>query len=161
MEKFIMFKEKEYVWNNAHVIPYKSADDSFQTFKGVSRQNIIDKDERVTFDVRYFECKPHGFTTLEKHDHSHCVIVLRGEGKILIGKTLHKVGKYDCFIIPGDEPHQLINASEKEPFGFICIVNKERDSFKLLSNYELNDLLSLKSIKNDIRVPNEYGKIND
>jgi ribulose-bisphosphate carboxylase large chain len=36
--------------------------------------------ESQRFHVRYFEIAPGGYSTLEKHEHEHVVIPIRGRG---------------------------------------------------------------------------------
>jgi quercetin dioxygenase-like cupin family protein len=76
--------------------------------------------------LAYFEIGSGGFSTLEHHAHEHGVIVLRGRGQVHLGGTWHEVGIGDVVYIAPHEIHQLRNVSE-EPFGFLCIVDAERD----------------------------------
>jgi quercetin dioxygenase-like cupin family protein len=90
---------------------------------------------------------------LEKHQHTHVVIVLRGRGSVLVDRQWHEVQPFDCIVIPGFAVHQLKNRDAIEPFGFMCIVDQKRDSFQLLSRDELTDLL--KDVPN-LMVPSGY-----
>ena len=84
--------------------------------------------ESPRFHVRYFEIAPGGFTTYEKHQHEHVVMPLRGMGEAHIGGDVHPVGPGDViYVAPGD-PHQFrARKGSAEPFGFLCVVNAERD----------------------------------
>ena len=54
------------------------------------------------------------------------MVVLRGAGKVRLGETWHDVGFGDVVYVAPDEVHQLRNAGA-EPFGFLCVVDSERD----------------------------------
>jgi quercetin dioxygenase-like cupin family protein len=78
--------------------------------------------------VRYFEVEPGGFTTWEKHEHEHVVIVQRGRGHAVVGTQAHAVGPGDIVYVSPSDPHQFrCPAKAAEPFGFLCLVNAERD----------------------------------
>jgi quercetin dioxygenase-like cupin family protein len=94
---------------------------------GVMRSVIIgESGERARFHVRYFEIAPGGFSTLEHHRHEHVVVVMRGRGEVRLGEAWHAVGFGDAVYVAPDEVHQLRNRAE-EPFGFLCLVDAERD----------------------------------
>ncbi len=97
--------------------------------------------ESARFDLRYFEIAPGGYSSLEKHEHEHVVIGIRGRGQILLQGEVHPIGFLDTlYLAPGD-PHQLINPCE-EPFGFFCVVNHDRDRPRPLDEAELEALLA-------------------
>jgi ribulose-bisphosphate carboxylase large chain len=67
-------------WSHAKLEPYKISANGSSEFYGASRQVLIGKrGERVAFHVRYFELEPGGFTSFERHRHSHVVIGIRGQ----------------------------------------------------------------------------------
>ncbi len=80
----------------------------------------------IKFEVRYFEITPGGCSSLEYHNHAHVVICIRGKGKLKLGKKYRILKYFDIAYIAPNEIHQLLNPF-KEPFGFICIVDSERD----------------------------------
>lgn len=155
MGKQVHFKCRDYVWDGVELIGYKPAQGNADTFKNVSRQNIFMHDEDMDFDSRYFECGKDGFTTLEKHEHVHVVVVMRGKGKVIVGQKVHDVSDHDLIVIPSWAEHQLINTGD-EPFGFICTVNAKRDPFGLLTRDEMDELLKNEEIKNCAKVPAGY-----
>jgi quercetin dioxygenase-like cupin family protein len=111
-------------WQGVPVQEYKPAADHHC---GVSRSVLVgESGEKVRFHVRYFEIAPAGFSTLESHSHEHVVIVLRGVGQVRLADTWHEVGMGDTVYVAPNEIHQLRNAGD-EPFGFLCIVDAERD----------------------------------
>lgn len=114
----------EFRWQGVIPTEYKTDDSSFQ---GVSRQVLVGENgESPRFHTRYFEVAGGGFTTLEQHQHEHVVVVLRGEGLALVGSEQVRLGFGDVLYVAPDEVHQLRNPGS-EPFGFLCLVNAERD----------------------------------
>ena len=113
-------------WDGIEAEAYKA---TTETWKGMSRRELIGKrGESPRFHVRYFELEPGGYSTLEQHDHEHVVVVQRGRGEVRLDGTQYRVGFGDVvYVAPGD-PHQFSNpGAAVEPFGFLCIVNAERD----------------------------------
>jgi ribulose-bisphosphate carboxylase large chain len=95
---------------------------------GVLRSVLVgDGGERTAFHLRYFEIGPGGFTTLEHHEHEHAVVVLRGRGAVRLGEAVHPLAFGDAVYVAPHEVHQLHNPSASEPFGFLCLVDAERD----------------------------------
>ncbi|MEJ2695637.1 MAG: cupin domain-containing protein [Candidatus Sulfobium sp.] len=92
----------------------------------VRRVLIGSHGESTKFHVRYFEISPGGFSSLERHGHEHVVICIKGEGVVRTGKLKRNMRFLDVLYIASDIVHQLRNPFD-EPFGFLCIVNAERD----------------------------------
>ena len=82
--------------------------------------------EQTKFHLRYFEVSPGGYTSLEAHRHEHVVVVVKGRGKVRLGRRSRELGYLDVAYISPMEPHRLYNPYE-EPFGFFCIVDALRD----------------------------------
>lgn len=117
--------EPGFRWSNRESTPYKDAGD--RAFKGVRRVELIGKfGEQTRCDLRYFEVEPGGFTSLEKHLHTHIVIGARGTGLLTVGNQRIPLEPMDVMYLHPLEVHQLHNESA-EPFGFLCIVDHERD----------------------------------
>jgi quercetin dioxygenase-like cupin family protein len=96
--------------------------------RGVMRTALIgEAGEKMAFHVRYFEIAPGGFSTLEQHEHIHAVVILRGKGEVVLGDVVHELGFGDTVYVAPQEAHQFRNASGEEPFGFLCMVDAERD----------------------------------
>lgn len=111
-------------WNDVEATVYKTDDSSFQ---GVSRRVFVgETGESPHFHVRYFEVAPGGYTTLEQHLHEHVVVVMRGQGSAIVGERRVELGFGDVLYVAPDEVHQLSQRGS-EPFGFLCMVNAERD----------------------------------
>ena len=117
--------EDDFQWSNRESTPYKDADDL--TFKGVRRVELVGKfGEQTRCDLRYFEVEPGGFTSLEKHLHTHIVIGARGTGILTMGNQRIALEPMDVVYLQPLDVHQLHNET-REPFGFLCIVDHERD----------------------------------
>lgn len=99
------------------------------TWKGITRRELMGKrGETTKFHVRYFEIQPGGHSTLEKHEHEHVVIPMRGVGEAQAGCYIWKVSPGDVVYVSPSDPHQFRCPDDAtEPFGFLCIVNSERD----------------------------------
>lgn len=113
-------------WQGVPLEAYKL---TTETYRGVTRRELVGKrGESPRFHLRYFEVAPGGFTTYERHEHEHVVVALRGRGVVLIGEERHEVGPGDVIYVAPRDPHQFGAPSKAdEPFGFLCIVNAERD----------------------------------
>ncbi len=108
----------QFDWEGVSLGRYPSGKD----MNGVSVRWLIGPAEQApNFALRYFEIEPGGWTSLDQHPHDHGVVILRGCGRVLLGKEEHKVSSGDVIYIPGNEVHQITNA-EKEPLGFLCII---------------------------------------
>lgn len=113
-------------WAGVPLEPYKK---DTADYKGITRRELIGKrGESPRFHVRYFEIDPGGYSTLEKHEHEHVVIGMRGRGEAQTGCYIYEVGFGDVVYVAPMDPHQLrCPEGASEPFGFLCIVNAERD----------------------------------
>ncbi len=116
--------------------PYK--EDERALFKTVSRQ-ILFSDPELHAELRYFEVAPGGFSTLERHEHMHAVMVLRGRGECLVGSKVRKIELHDLVTVPPWTWHQF-RAGGREPLGFLCMVNARRDKPQLPTAAELEEL---------------------
>ncbi|MBD3266877.1 cupin domain-containing protein [bacterium] len=123
--EFLPFIKDSHSWQGREKIQYKASQD--MPFEGVERLELIGKHgEQTAFDLRYFEIEPGGYTSLEKHNHTHTVICVRGEGVLKTGETIYTLHPMDVAYIDSMKIHQLQNPN-KAPFGFFCIVDHERD----------------------------------
>jgi quercetin dioxygenase-like cupin family protein len=136
-QPFRDFRE-DYRWNDVACMPYK--EDGAAPFKAISRQ-VLFAEPKLGCELRYFEMAAGGFSTLERHEHMHAVMILRGHGKCLLGDEVRDVGPFDLVTIPSWTWHQF-RATEGEPFGFLCMVNALRDKPQLPTEAELTALKS-------------------
>ena len=65
--------------------PYKQ--DGSAPFKDISRQVLFHEDA-LGCELRYFEMDAGGYSTLERHEHAHAVMILRGRGECLVGEEV-------------------------------------------------------------------------
>lgn len=79
-----------------------------------------------SFQSRYFEMAAGGYTSFERHEHEHFVVILRGSGRVRLGDEWSEVGPGDVVRIAGNTPHQFTNPGT-EPFGILCVVDNDRD----------------------------------
>ncbi|HCX65479.1 MAG TPA: cupin domain-containing protein [Eubacteriaceae bacterium] len=156
MKEQQFFKFDNYEWDGIEKIDYKpSGEDKQITFQNTSRQNLIAEGNNTQFHQRYFECGVDGFSTLEKHEHVHVVIIARGKGKVIVGNEIYDAQPLDLVVIPSWTEHQLINTGE-EPFGFFCTVNGTRDKFQTLTKEEIEKLKENPEIAKYIKVHEKY-----
>jgi mannose-6-phosphate isomerase-like protein (cupin superfamily) len=110
-------------WEDVDVLAYKA--EGSAPFRDVTRQVLFD-DDRVGAQLRYFEVSPAGWTTLERHEHVHNVVVLRGHGQCLVGDVVSDIGEHDLVEVPPMAWHQF-RAAPDAPLGFLCLVRQDRD----------------------------------
>jgi len=122
-------------WEEVERMRYK--EEGSAPFRDVSRQVLFD-DPAQAAQLRYFEVGPRGFSTLERHVHPHAVMVLRGRGLCLVGEEILELATHDLVHVPALTWHQF--RALDEPFGFLCMVDRERDKPQLPSAAELAEL---------------------
>ena len=135
-DKTIHRKAKDYRWEGVKELPYKEDDRAL--FKSVTRQ-VLFADPHLHGELRYFEVAPGGFSTLERHQHMHAVMILRGRGHCLVGAEVRRVETRDLITVPAMTWHQF-RATRGEPLGFLCMVNATRDKPELPSTEDLAKL---------------------
>lgn len=125
-----------YRWENVPFLPYK--EEGSAPFKSITRQVLFDVPE-LRCELRYFEVAPGGYSTLERHQHVHGVMILRGAADVLVGNEVKAVKAFDLVHIPPMTWHQFRTRGE-EPMGFLCMVNIERDRPQLPDEDDLRRL---------------------
>jgi len=136
------FEPAMFSWAGVTVEGYRAGKEDLPDhgFRGVTRQTITSgSNEKCAFEVRYFEIEPGGYTRLERHEHVHSVTVLRGSGYALVGAHVHPVRGHDHVYVPPMTYHQFVNDGD-EAFGFMCVVDAERDRPILPNAEELAEL---------------------
>lgn len=118
--KIIRFKNNQWIGIKRSV--YKENSTNWAL---IDRFSLVSS-EAIKFEVRYFEIGQGGCSSLEYHNHAHVVICIKGKGKIRLGDKYRTLRYLDIAYIAPKEIHQLLNP-HKEPFGFLCIVDAERD----------------------------------
>jgi mannose-6-phosphate isomerase-like protein (cupin superfamily) len=129
-------KAKGYRWEGVEELPYK--EDGRALFKSITRQ-VLFADPQLDGELRYFEMASGGFSTLERHEHMHAVLILRGRGHCLVGEEVRAIETRDLVTVPAMTWHQF-RATRGEPLGFLCMVNAARDKPQLPSPEDLAKL---------------------
>lgn len=139
---------EDYNWEDVSVLKYK---EEGTHFKSITRQVLFDGDASLPCQWRYFEIAADGNSTLERHEHVHVVMILRGNGEALIGNEIVKLKTFDVLHIPPLTWHQF-RATAGEEFGFLCLVNIDRDRPQLPDAQALEQLRSDPAVAEFIRV---------
>ncbi len=125
--------QPDFRWQDVERMPYK--EEGSAPFKAISRQ-VLFADPALKCELRYFEMAADGYSTLERHEHAHAVMILRGEGHCLLGDEVRPVKQFDLVNIPAWTWHQF-RATRAAPLGFLCMVNAQRDKPQLPSDQDL------------------------
>jgi mannose-6-phosphate isomerase-like protein (cupin superfamily) len=136
-----------YTWENVPVLSYKEGG----PYKDVTRQILFEGAESLPVQWRYFEVQPGGHSTLERHEHIHWVLILRGRGACLVGDEITDIAEHDLVEIQPMEWHQF-RAAEDAPLGFLCLVAAERDRPQLPGADDLAALRQNTKIAEFIRI---------
>lgn len=113
----------DYRWREVELLRYKQ--DGSAPFRDVTRQVLFAQPDQAC-ELRYFEVAAGGYSTLERHEHTHAVLILRGRGTVRLGETVHEIGENDLVTVDPLTWHQF-HAAPDAPLGFLCLVSKERD----------------------------------
>ena len=122
-------------WDRVDILRYKQEGEA--PFEGVTRQVLFEDAGGAQW--RYFEVAPAGHTTLERHQHTHAVMVLHGRGRCLVGDRLYDVGERDLVCVPPLTWHQF-RADDQAALGFLCLVSRERDRPQLPTPQQIAQL---------------------
>lgn len=139
-------KFKEFGWDNVPVLAYKEGG----PYKGVTRQILFEGQDSLPAQWRYFEVEPGGHSTLERHEHIHYVLILRGKGRCLVGEDISDVGEHDLVEVPSLAWHQF-RAAPDAPLGFLCLVAAIRDKPQLPQADDIGELSRNRDVANFIR----------
>ncbi len=135
-----VIKCRDFRWHDVERKNYKTEGTHF---KGITRQTLLGENEGeqdLNFITRYFEIQPGGYSSLEKHEHPHSVVMLRGRGRVILGERVEEVAPFDCVYVSPGTLHQF-HALGDEPLGFLCVVDRARDRPQLPSAEELAALM--------------------
>jgi mannose-6-phosphate isomerase-like protein (cupin superfamily) len=108
----------DYRWDGVPVLNYK---ENGTHFKAISRQILFEGGPKLQTQLRYFEIESGGHSTLERHDHIHSVMIIRGRGHCLVGDAIYEITGNDLVYVPTMTWHQF-RATTSEPLGFLCLV---------------------------------------
>lgn len=138
----------EFRWESVPVEAYK---EEGERFRHVSRQVLFGPGSELAGELRYFEVAPDGHTSLERHEHPHAVMILRGAGRVLVDRQVHAVRPYDLVRIGSRSWHQF-RADPDAPLGFLCLVDRERDRPERPTPAELSALCADPEVAAFVRV---------
>lgn len=113
----------DFQWQGVDVLKYKEVGDHF---KDITRQKLYAGCPDLPTELRYFEIAAGGHSTLERHEHVHFIMIIRGSGEALVDGQVRPLATLDMVEIPSRCWHQF-RATKGAPFGFLCIVSAERD----------------------------------
>ena len=147
MSEPVVRKHRGFRWERVDLLAYKQ--EGSAPFKDVTRQVLFD-DPNLPTQLRYFEVAPGGHSTLEKHEHVHAVMILRGRGHCLVGDKVFEVDTQDLVHIPPSTWHQF-RATSEAPLGFLCMVNAARDRPQLPGAADLEALQRMPEVADFIR----------
>lgn len=129
--------ERGFRWKGVDTLVYKPAGSGF---KNIIRRVLLGHHEKdLPFQVRYFEIKNGGYSSLECHNHRHAVVVLRGRGKMFLKNRVYDLKFLDAVYIGKNVIHQFHQVG-RGPFGFLCLVAAKRDRPRLVSRADADKL---------------------
>jgi quercetin dioxygenase-like cupin family protein len=95
--------------------------EGYTTSKATKQVLIGEQEGAPNFVMRYFTIPPRSFSSLDRHEREHGVMIMNGRARVMLGDRFEEVGPGDVVFIPGWEQHQFENLTD-EPFTFLCIV---------------------------------------
>jgi quercetin dioxygenase-like cupin family protein len=110
-------------WAGVERLRYK--EEGSAPFRDITRQLLFAQPDQEC-ELRYFEIAPGGHSTLERHRHTHAVLILRGRGTVRLGGTEQPVAEHDLVTIDPLTWHQF-HAATDCALGFLCLVSSNRD----------------------------------
>jgi len=145
-----VIKCSDYQWAN---VPREEYKDDASCYKGVHRYSLLgekEDEQQLNFQTRYFEVAPGGYTSLEFHRHPHSVVIIKGQGSVILGNDVYGLGLHDVVYISPETLHQF-QADKDEPLGFLCMVDRYRDRPTLPDNEELNNMVTSDRVRRKIK----------
>jgi quercetin dioxygenase-like cupin family protein len=137
---------RDFGWEGVDVLAYKDGG----PYKDVTRQVLFEGKDALPAQWRYFEVARGGHSTLERHEHLHNVLILRGRGSCLVGDQVTNISEHDLIHVPTLTWHQF-RAAADAPLGFLCLVAEERDKPQLPTSKDIEDLCRTASVATFIR----------
>lgn len=128
-----------YRWEGVPLREYKA---QAVHFEGITRQTLLGEGEgemALPHLTRYFEIQPGGYSSLERHEHIHTVVIIRGQGEVILEDRVEPVALHDVVYVAPRAFHQF-HATGEEPLGFLCIVCRDRDRPELPDSTQLERL---------------------
>jgi quercetin dioxygenase-like cupin family protein len=123
VRRFSADESGDFGWTDVARLRYK--EEGSAPFRDITRQVLFAQPDQDC-ELRYFEIAPGGYSTLERHQHTHAVLILRGRGAVRLGDTEQPVAEHDLVTIDPLTWHQF-RADTASALGFLCLVSKTRD----------------------------------
>jgi quercetin dioxygenase-like cupin family protein len=123
IRRFAPYAAGDFGWDDVDRLRYK--DEGSAPFRDITRQVLFTQPDQAC-ELRYFEIAPGGYSTLERHQHTHAVLILRGRGTVRIGDATDPIAERDLVTVEPLIWHQF-HAAADSALGFLCLVSKERD----------------------------------
>ena len=110
---------------------YKDEEGEQTRFLDVTRHTLLGPGSggagaRLNFELRYFEVAAGGYSSLERHEHPHAVVIVKGRGTVRLGGGTEPVSALDVVYVAPHDVHRF-SADAGEALGFVCVVDRERD----------------------------------
>lgn len=145
---FRAFQEGEtFRWDGVELKTYPA---SGTISNRITKQVLFHHDDNLGSEFRYFEAEPGGYSALEKHQHVHAVLILRGRGTALVGRDVFPVTEHDIVYTPPRTWHQFYAAPDSH-LGFLCLVNGERDRPQRPGEADMEEFRNDPVLKNVVR----------
>ncbi|GAB4359300.1 MAG: 1-methylthio-xylulose 5-phosphate sulfo-lyase [Immundisolibacter sp.] len=145
-----VLRAEQFTWPQVPLRVYKNDGSSH---RDITRRTLLGEgvgEEALDALVRYFEIQPGGYSTLERHQHPHAVVVLRGRGSVILDRQVTPVTAGDCVYVAPQCFHQF-HADAGEVLGFLCVVSRERDRPVLPTAQELARLREVPAVARLLR----------
>lgn len=123
VRRFLANAAGDFGWADVERLRYK--EEGSAPFRDITRQVLFAQPDQDC-ELRYFEIAAGGYSTLERHRHTHAVLILRGRGTVRLGEAEQPVAEHDLVTIDPLVWHQFRAAADC-PLGFLCLVSKSRD----------------------------------
>jgi mannose-6-phosphate isomerase-like protein (cupin superfamily) len=141
-------KLEDFRWEEVPLLAYKQEGN---TFRDITRQTLFEGEPALPCQWRYFEIASGGHSSLERHEHLHVVMIIRGRGQAMVADRVLDLNTFDMLRIGALTWHQF-RATRGEPLGFLCLVNIQRDRPQLPDPAALARLRSNPLIADFLRV---------
>jgi quercetin dioxygenase-like cupin family protein len=138
---------RDFRWDGVELLAYKDGG----PYKDVTRQILFEGQEALPAQWRYFEVSAGGYSTLERHEHLHNVLILRGRGQCMVVGEVHDIAEHALIHVPRLAWHQF-RAADDAPLGFLCLVHAERDRPQLPTEDDLEMLRKSAAVAAFIRI---------
>ena len=133
----LAFAPDRFRWEGVEQREYKESEGKRRGmgWRGLTRHTLVPGGSVAAgFEQRYFEIEPGGYSSLEKHEHAHVVVTLRGSGRVLVGDRVVELGHFE---VSRSRRRPRTTRSTRAPSrGLPCTVDAQRDHPQPLDDAE-------------------------